>query len=292
VKGRGEFTPEEAELIRNLLREKVVADRDSQKKIREKLRNLGFHIADWSTSPEGFGAIDFDVLVNTGQIQVGGGLSSPSIRVNLTSLNQTGHASNVQPTENPERAERPSGQVVARELETAPWSVRRVKSNRSSGIPSLPGLYAWWQTKGSIPEVPHVPHSEDEELGLLYVGISPSSSSSAQTLQGRVYGNHLSGNVGSSTFRLTLAALLRVELGLTPRSHGTKIVLPADQNPALSAWQDEHLAVSWVVRPDPWEVESDVIAWMAPPLNLAGNREHSFYSVVTEARRALRASAD
>jgi hypothetical protein len=47
----------------------------------------------------------------------------------------------------------------------------------------------------------------------------------------------------------------------------------------------------WCEPEWPWEVESEVIARMQPPLNSAGNRDHPFYSVVSSARAALRAAA-
>jgi hypothetical protein len=50
----------------------------------------------------------------------------------------------------------------------------------------------------------------------------------------RVLGNHLSGNIGSSTFRLSLAALLVDELDLHPYAQKAKCVLPFEENRRLS----------------------------------------------------------
>ncbi|MEX1262792.1 MAG: GIY-YIG nuclease family protein [Actinomycetota bacterium] len=159
------------------------------------------------------------------------------------------------------------------------------------GLPASPGFYAWWARMNAIEGVPLSPHPNHQQSGLLYVGIAPARATSSQTLRTRVVGNHLSGNLGSSTFRLTLAALLRETLGLHPERRTTKVVLPADENAALSAWQAENLRVSWCVVAQPWLLEPAVIDIMAPPLNLAANGNHPFHATLSEARRSLRGAA-
>jgi len=63
----------------------------------------------------------------------------------------------------------------------------------------------------------------DDELSLLYVGISPVREASRRTIRSRVIGNHLNGNVGSSTFRFILAALLIDALELRPLLHADQL---------------------------------------------------------------------
>ena len=159
------------------------------------------------------------------------------------------------------------------------------------GIPAAPGFYAWWAVDGAIHEVPLGSSPRGGEIGPFYVGIAPARASSSQSIRSRVIGNHLSGNLGSSTFRLTLAALLRETLGFQPERRGTKVVLPPDQNAALSAWQTTNLRVSWCVVTEPWLLEPGVIEVMKPPLNLAANGDHPFRVTLSEARRALRQAA-
>jgi hypothetical protein len=52
--------------------------------------------------------------------------------------------------------------------------------------------------------------------------------------------------------------------------------------PRLSAWQPEHLLLAWATRDRPWEIESEVIAYLEPPLNSAANARHGFYERVRE----------
>jgi len=85
-----------------------------------------------------------------------------------------------------------------------------------------------------------------------------------------------------------LAALLRDALTLHPYLRGTKVALSVDDNRRLSAWQREHLLLTSSARERPWEIEAEVIAQLAPPLNSAGNAAHAFYPVVRAARAEFR----
>src|SRR4051812_15272968 len=76
----------------------------------------------------------------------------------------------------------------------------------AGGLPASPGLYAWWMQPGAVPGVSGPMHPT-EKVQLLYVGIAPSRPSSSATLRSRVVGQHVRGNIGASTFRLSLAAL-------------------------------------------------------------------------------------
>jgi hypothetical protein len=97
--------------------------------------------------------------------------------------------------------------AVAQALQ-APAVAVPVVLERRDALPAAPGFYGWWSRRGAIEGLPHIPHPADDDLSLLYVGISPVRESSRQTVRSRVIGNHLNGNVGSSTFRFVLAALL------------------------------------------------------------------------------------
>lgn len=179
---------------------------------------------------------------------------------------------------------------VARALQAPAVAVPFVLEHREL-LPAASGFYSWWSRRGAIPSVPHVPHPADDEITLLYVGISPVRASSRQTVRSRIVGNHLNGNVGSSTFRFVLAALLIDTLRLRPFLRGTKVALEASDNARLSAWQREHLLLTWCARERPWEIEAEVIALLEPPLNSSGNLTHSFYARVRAARADLRRRA-
>jgi len=158
-------------------------------------------------------------------------------------------------------------------------------------LPQRNGVYARWTLAGAIPGVPERLHPVESNLALFYVGIAPVRASSSATLNSRVVGNHLKGNTGSSTFRLTLASLLIDELGFRPRQTKTKFVLPPDQNRRLSDWQQSNLRLTWSEHDKPWNIEDAVIAELEPPLNLAKNASHPFHSTLTKARERFRGAA-
>jgi GIY-YIG catalytic domain len=119
----------------------------------------------------------------------------------------------------------------------------------------------------------------------------PARETSRQTIRSRVIGNHLNGNVSSSTFRFVLAALLIDALELSPYLRGTKVALSAHDNARLSTWQREHLLLTSCTKERPWEIESEVIAELGPPLNSAANAVHAFYPAVRAARAEFRRRA-
>ena len=160
----------------------------------------------------------------------------------------------------------------------------------NAGLPEKHGVYAWWMTPGAISAV-QGPSHPSEPYELLYVGISPKRASSKATVRSRIRGQHLGGNIGSSTFRQSLAALLFEQEGWRTRWSGSRTQLVPEHNYALSHWQREHLRVTWVERHQPPKVKGRVITLMQPPLNLAENKSHPLYHRLKAQRRKLRDTA-
>ena len=162
--------------------------------------------------------------------------------------------------------------------------------SRQAGVPLKAGLYAWWMKPGVLPGV-RGPVHPSERLELLYVGIAPSRPASKATLRSRVVAQHLGGNINTSTFRFSLAALLCDERRWQPVLSGTQPRLRREDDKQLSEWLGENVRLCWAEHPEPWLVEGAVITALAPPLNLADNASHPFHATVSQARAALRAKA-
>ena len=157
-------------------------------------------------------------------------------------------------------------------------------------LPAAPGFYAWWIRPDAFPEVPLTAAGEGG-FSLLYVGIAPVRASSGQSIRSRVVGNHIGGNTGSSTFRLSLAALLFEAKGWQPLARKNKTVLSAADNASLRSWQEEEMALTWIEAAEPWTIEAAVVERLSPPLNLAGNSAHPFHEILSAARRRFKTAA-
>lgn len=78
MKGKSEFTEDEAYKIRNLIKQKLQVSSNEQKGIRNKIRDLKFYFSDFSDK-KGYTVDDFNHLIKSGQINIIGG-STQSIK--------------------------------------------------------------------------------------------------------------------------------------------------------------------------------------------------------------------
>lgn len=72
MQGKDRFSSAEAQQIRDLLTRKTRAARDEQKRLRQRIRELGFYISDFQGAPDGFSTADFDQLVSRKVITISG----------------------------------------------------------------------------------------------------------------------------------------------------------------------------------------------------------------------------
>jgi len=96
------------------------------------------------------------------------------------------------------------------------------------------------------------------------------SSNRSVQLGSRIGGNHLHGNIESSTFRKTLTAVLLEPIGLRLSLAGR---LDPESNQAVSRWMADHLSLATIGCPDRSalaRLEEEVLSLLAPPLNLMG----------------------
>lgn len=145
----------------------------------------------------------------------------------------------------------------------------RVRARDAARLPGLgnPGLYAWFIDRQGAADLSSG-LGQSLSAGLIYAGQTGAGTSGA-TLRSRLLGNHLGGNTYGSTFRLTLASILRGRLGLRPA--GGRRMERADE-PVLTAWMLDHLSLAAFAVPDPATVdalETSVLGILDPPLNLA-----------------------
>ena len=144
----------------------------------------------------------------------------------------------------------------------------------------VPGLYSWWVDEEGAAGLSRglgLPVA----AGLIYAGQAgatrwPSGKQSASTLWNRITGMHLGGAAEFSTFRRTLAAILRPVLAMA-----------SEDDPQLSSWIKAHLRVIAVPAPEATQLgqaEAAVLDALDPPLNLQGRRSSPVRSRLSELR--------
>jgi hypothetical protein len=176
------------------------------------------------------------------------------------------------------------------------WSRSEVLA-KPSPVPRQPGLYAWY-FKTNPPGVPTRDCVIAHGSTMLYVGISPGrppkngQNPNTQTLRDRVR-NHFRGNAEGSALRLTLGSLLASSLGIELRrvGSGKRMTFLPNGEEKLSEWMSENAFVTWVVRTQPWEFESNVIRRVSLPLNLDQNEEHPFHATLSSIRKLAKDNA-
>ncbi len=186
------------------------------------------------------------------------------------------------PMSRSETAATASAAGIADELSRAtPTSASRPRVQ----VPAVPGLYAWWHAPGLLPGITHGASgptlSADGNLELAYVGI-------AGSLHGRLSGDHLGSSTGKSTLRRALGAWLGAEQGWITEWRSSRVQHDAMSEKAMTTWMEKHLSVTWVRHESPHEVESGVIAILAPPLNHQLNQSHPNWPALDAARLAWR----
>jgi hypothetical protein len=137
-----------------------------------------------------------------------------------------------------------------------------------------PGLYSWWADAAGAHDLGKALEVEFPP-GRIYAGLTgatkwPSGKVGKMSLRQRIGGSHLAGTIYGSTFRQTLAAILRQPLQLQLAAPGR---LERNSELELSAWMRQHLQIAvypFADRDVLANLEHEVLAALDPPLNLDG----------------------
>lgn len=156
------------------------------------------------------------------------------------------------------------------------------------------GLYSWWADDTGRALL-------GEPFGvrlptLIYAGqagatTKRSGKTRVSTLRSRIGGNHLGGNVSSSTFRKTLSAILVGPLHLELAAPNK---LTPQSNAEVTAWMHTHLRVATIGvedRAELAELEDAVLEELDPPLNLMGMTSTPIRRELRRLRSALGAGS-
>jgi hypothetical protein len=156
-------------------------------------------------------------------------------------------------------------------------------ADRGKASVDKPGLYSWWVDQAGAEDLSRG-LGLIVEYGLIYAGLAgatrwPSGKRSNNTLWSRVMTMHLGGNHDSSTFRLTLGAILA-------QAAGAAYI----DEMRLTQWMKNHLRIVTIPFEDNdvlGRLERDVLVQLDPPLNLQGMQPTPVRRRLKELRRAI-----
>lgn len=292
MKGKDRFTAAEAAEIRACLARVRKAERDEQKRLRGRLRSIGFRISDWDTSAAGFTRSDFDKLIKCGSIAVG---DEGSRRPGASAVDETRAApkpdSPRQPRAGSSRRETAASVqpgLIASATDALSGPRHRLVT-APAHVKDAPGLYAIYGDAETWAELGLGEPADDRPL---YIGKAEDS------LIKRDLETHFgNGQTGRSTVRRSVAALLRDTRGLrgiprnpTKPERPANFGLAAEDEEKLGEWMHRHLLLATWAKPTECEtllaVEVRLIAHWRPPLNLKDNAS-PWKARVSAARRAM-----
>ena len=192
TKGQNTFTTEEIALIKKYIQERVKAEPSAQKRIRDKMRKIGFYGSD-------FGIYDCHVsdlegLIRSGRIKVIGGMTVSEKAPSATPLPAV-----------PTKAAKPSACATASVKGLAAAEKRLIQGDfvsvgALSGemVPDVPGLYCIKLRKGvKLP----AKFGNVREDGIIYIGQASTS------LRQRFWKQELN-HIGAATFFRSIGAML------------------------------------------------------------------------------------
>lgn len=256
MKGKKQFTQKEEDQIILLIREKLCSSTTEQKRIRHKIRKLGFYFSDFSDK-KGYNVDDFRDLVASGMISVTGNQAE----------NQSDKPDIV-----------PTFKKLPRKFTNNPTGLKQIENelilNNSfiragdidNKVPNSTGFYCIRLVSDS--KLPKEYHSilNQREHRIIYIG-----KAEGQSLSKRFLNQELR-SIGHGTFFRSIGAVL----GYRPpkgslRLNQKNYRFAKDDITEIIDWINENLEVNWIEYSGSFGIEEQVIQKYKPLLNIKHN---------------------
>ncbi len=263
MKGKAVFTASEALQIKKLIAEKVIASPEKQKRIRAKIRKLGFYFSDFETHKEGYSLIDFNNLINSGRIKVRGSESFFTKSEERKPANRSKALMDSLPETSKQTDNIASILVNLRHNQFDP--IKDIETK----ISDSPGNYIiCLREKANLPKTSIKPIMISfEGFRVVYTGIAGSS------LRTRDFRQHFKGNnAGRSTLRKSIGVLFRFKQIARDKNPITGKTKFCDKDELwLTKWMETNLKMFFLPTPNFKKIEKILITYFNPPLNLKDN---------------------
>lgn len=249
MKGRNQFSQSEIKELKSLIKARIKADRSRQKRIRARMRRIGFYGSDFGLND--LQPSDFDNLIRSGQIKVIGQKISQS---------KATVSEKPKPIAKPEKAK----------CDDRNFQLFDPTKNNAEQIPDNPGNYIVCLRKGSnLPDVGMKFETKPYQgLQVIYTGIA------GKSLRKRDYRQHFTrNNAGSSTLRKSIGSLFGYpKIARDKNADNGKTKFNLSDEMKLSQWMMINLLLYFRSNSDPEALENELISTLNPPLNLSKNK--------------------
>jgi len=251
MKGKNEFSENEANQIRILIKQKLLTSSTEQKGIRNKIRDLKFYFSDFSIK-KGYTVEDFENLIKVGQLKIiskGGPLTTESNKLREEPLkniisNSTIQNENIEQKLSAIENFKQYSDLDARILDSTGFYCLKLKTNSR-----LPKKY---QTI-----------LDNRKLKYLYIG-----KAEGQTLRERLEQEIEHKSPG--TFFRSIGCVLRyspIEGHLKGQSNQNNFKFSSSDTAEIINWLKSNIELSIVENIGSFEIEKDLIETFCPLLN-------------------------
>jgi diguanylate cyclase (GGDEF)-like protein/PAS domain S-box-containing protein len=160
--------------------------------------------------------------------------------------------------------------------------------NIPSMVPQESGYYVCF-FKNLPQTVPLQGCTKRDGFAMVFLSSVPSKDGASSNLRKSVVNQYLKGNAHDSTLRLSLACLLKEELGISLAQHGSRIYLGDDEE-VLNEWLNKNARISFIADDKPWVDKAEMIKELNLPLNIEHNQLHPFYATLKKLRLDIKKS--
>lgn len=256
MKGKNKFTQDEANQIILLIREKLRASMAEQKKIRNKIRKLGFYFTDFSDK-KGYDVNDFKNLVASSIITITGtqAESQSDMLINTPTFKKQPE----QTTNNPAGLQQIEDELIL----SGSFMRAGIIDN---GVPNSTGFYCIRLAIDSKLPKEYQSILDQRNHRLIYIG-----KAEGQSLRKRFLNQELRA-IGHGTFFRSIGAVL----GYRPPKGSLTIEqenyrFADDDITEIINWINENFEVNWIEYSGAFDIEEAIIEKYRPLLNIKHN---------------------
>lgn len=266
LKGKDTYTQNEIYQIIELIKLRVKASPSEQKRIRSKIRKIGFYGQDdWGISD--LQVENIQLLISEKKIKIIGDNNknnSPKDKyINSKKGENTLQSRKSKPTHLTNNI------IIKSRNGKYQFNLFDPLINCESVLEDKPGNYIICLRKDSkLPKTGIIPnYTTLEGYEVIYTGIT------SKSLRSRDYKQHFIGNnAGRSTFRKSLGSLFGYKKIQRDKEANGKYKFSIEDEKKLSDWMQRNLILFFMTSEDYDNIEKDMIDYFNPPLNIKGNK--------------------